>query len=78
MSNILVFCDRDDVAFEILSASSRVSKTPFAAVFGENAKERAQTYSLYGATKIFVSEHPTLDHFDAEVFADTLTRIIEK
>jgi len=78
MSNILVFCERDDVAFEILSASSIVSGTTFAAVLGKNAEERAQTYSLYGATKILVSDHPTLNNFDAEVYADTLARIIEK
>lgn len=78
MSNILVFCERDDVALEILSASSRVTDTPIAVVLGKNAGERAQTYSLYGAVKILVSEHPALDDFDAEIYADILSRIVEK
>lgn len=78
MSDVLVFCERDDVAFEILSSAPLLKGMIYAVVLGHEAKKRAQLYFNHGAEKVYVSEHPHLQHFNAEVYADVLKKIAEE
>jgi electron transfer flavoprotein alpha subunit len=80
LSEILVFCEKDEVAFELLSWGSKVKNSLnaklAAVVLGEKALEKAAGYFAYGAEKIYWSENALVTDFYADVYADALCHIV--
>jgi electron transfer flavoprotein alpha subunit len=81
MSEILVFSDKDETAFELVSKSREFAKdlgaTVSAALLGEGAAGKADDYFSYGADKVYVSEHPALKDFYVGTYAEALREIAE-
>ena len=82
MAEILVFSEKDDLAFELVSKgkdfSAALSMGLAAAVLGEEANARTDEYFAYGADRVYVSEHPALAEFRAETFAEALYQIAQQ
>ncbi len=81
MGEILVFSDKDETAFELVSKSSEFAKelgtTVSAALLGEGAAAKADDYFSYGADKVYVSEHSALSDFYVGSYAEALRQIAE-
>ncbi len=81
MGEILVFSDKDETAFELVSKSSEFAKelgtTVGAALLGEGAAAKADDYFSYGADKVYVSEHSALSDFYVGSYAEALRQIAE-
>jgi len=79
MTEILVFCDKDDGAFELLSWGSRLKGSldaRLAAVaLGKGAREKAADYFAYGADKVYWNESAAFSDVYADVYADALFQI---
>jgi electron transfer flavoprotein alpha subunit len=82
MSEILVFCEKDDVAFELVSKGKEFKEalgmSLAAALLGKGAAGRADEYFAYGADKVYVSEDAALADFSAEAYAEALYQIAQK
>ena len=81
MTEILVFCEKDETGFELVSKSKEFAKelgaTVSAALLGEGAAGKADDYFSYGADKVYVSEHPALRDFYVGTYAEALRQIAE-
>jgi len=81
MSEILVFCEKDETAFELVSKGGEFAKelgaTVSAALLGEGTAGKANDYFSYGADKVYVSEHPALTDFYVGTYAEALRQIVE-
>lgn len=81
MAEMVVFSERDETALELLSGGKEFSQALdlrlAAAVFGENAGERAIEYISYGAEKVYLDEDPLLTHFSVEPYAQALCEIAQ-
>jgi electron transfer flavoprotein alpha subunit len=81
MSEILVFCNKDETAFELVSKSKEFAKelgaTVSVALLGEGAAGKADDYFSYGADKVYVSVHPALKDFYVGTYAEALRQIVE-
>jgi electron transfer flavoprotein alpha subunit len=79
MPEILVFCDRDEVAFELLSKgkelSQKLNMKLSAAVLGKDAERKVDDYFAYGADKIYLGKDALLSDFYTDVYADALYQI---
>lgn len=79
MTDILIFCDIDDGAFELLSWGKKVKDSLnaklSAVIFGKGAKGKAADYFAYGADKVYWSENVALTDFYADVYANALFQI---
>jgi electron transfer flavoprotein alpha subunit len=82
MSEVLVFCEKDDVAFELVSKGKEFKETLgmslAAALLGKEAAGKADDYFAYGADKVHVSEDAALADFTAEAYAEALYQIVQK
>jgi electron transfer flavoprotein alpha subunit len=81
MSEILVFSEKDETAFELVSKSAEFVKelggTVSAALLGEGAAGKADDYFSYGADKVYVSEHAALKDFYVGTYAEALRQIAQ-
>jgi electron transfer flavoprotein alpha subunit len=81
VGEILVFSDKDETAFELVSKGSEFAKewgaTVSAALLGEGAAAKADDYFSHGADKVYVSEHPALGDFYVGTYADAVRQIAE-
>jgi len=81
MSEILVYSNKDETAFELVSKSSEFAQelgaTVSAAALGEGAAGKADDYFSYGADKVYVSEHSALSDFYVGTFAEALRQIAD-
>ena len=82
MAEILVFSEKDDLAFELVSKGRELGAALnvglAAALLGEGAGARSDEYFAYGADRVYVAHHPALAHFHAEAFAEALYQIAQK
>jgi electron transfer flavoprotein alpha subunit len=82
MAEILVFCEKDDVAFELVSKGKEFKETLgmslAAALLGKDAAGKADDYFAYGADKVYVSEDTALAGFTAEAYTEALYQIAQK
>lgn len=82
MAEILVFSEKDDLAFELVSKGrefgAALNMGLAAAVLGEGARARVNDYFAYGADRVYVAEHPALTDFHAETFAKALYQIAQQ
>jgi len=79
MAELLIFSERDDLAFELVSKgkefSSALNMKLCAAVLGGKAEANVSEYFAYGAQKVYLAENPTLADFNTESFAEALYQI---
>ena len=79
MTEILIFSDKDDSAFELLSWGNKVKGSLnarlSAVLLGKGAKEKAADYFAYGADKVYWNENPAFNDFYADVYAAALSQI---
>jgi len=82
MAEILVFSEKDDLAFELVSKGKEfgaaLNMGLAAALLGAGASGRADEYFAYGADKVYVAEHPALADFHAETYAEALYQIAQQ
>lgn len=82
MAEILVFSEKDDLAFELVSKgrdfSAALNLGLAAALLGQGASAKAAEYFAYGANRVYVAEHPALADFHAETFAEALYQIAQQ
>jgi electron transfer flavoprotein alpha subunit len=82
MAEILVFCEKDDVAFELVSKGKEfkdaLGMSLAAALLGKGAAGKADDYFAYGADKVYVSEDAALADFTAEAYAEALYQVAQK
>jgi electron transfer flavoprotein alpha subunit len=82
MAEILVFCEKDDVAFELVSKGKEfkdaLGMNLAAALLGKDAAGKADDYFAYGADKVYVSEDAALADFTADAYAEALQQIAQK
>jgi electron transfer flavoprotein alpha subunit len=79
MTEIMIFSDKDDSAFELLSwgnkAKGSLNAKLSAVLLGKGAKEKAADYFAYGADKVYWNENPAFNDFYADVYTDALSQI---
>ncbi|MGP8079745.1 MAG: hypothetical protein ACLPVI_04450, partial [Dehalococcoidales bacterium] len=77
MTEILIFSDKDDSAFELLSWGNKVKGSLnarlSAVLLGKGAKEKTADYFAYGADKGYWNENPAFNDFYADVYAAALS-----
>jgi electron transfer flavoprotein alpha subunit len=79
MSGILIFADKDQVAYELLSKGKEIKAVlgvPLAAaILGKGAREKAREYFAYGAENVYISEADAFTVFYADVYANAVCQI---
>jgi electron transfer flavoprotein alpha subunit len=79
MAELLIFSERDDLAFELVSKgrefSSALNMKLSAALLGEKIEAKADEYFAYGAQKVYLTKNPALADFNTESFAEALYQI---
>jgi len=79
MAELLVFSEKDDLAFELISKgkefSSALNMKLSAALLGEKIDTRADEYFAYGAERVYIAENPALANVNAESYAEALFQI---
>ncbi len=79
MPEILVFCEKDEVAFELLSWGREIKGSLnaklSAAVLGKDAQEKVGEYFAFGAAKVYLGKVLPID-FHADVYAEALCQIL--
>jgi electron transfer flavoprotein alpha subunit len=79
MAELLIFCERDDLAFELVSKgkefSSALNMKLTVALLGEKLEGKVDDYFAYGAQKVYLAENPALAEFNTESFAEALYQI---
>ncbi|MFH0769343.1 MAG: electron transfer flavoprotein subunit alpha/FixB family protein [Chloroflexota bacterium] len=79
MSEILVFCERDEIAFELLSKGKELKdslKVNLAAVkLGKNAEAKIDDYFAYGADIVYWNNLASMEDFHADVYTEAICQI---
>lgn len=85
MASILVFSEKDELAFELLSwgkATAKKLNLTLAVAFLREAVQphlnKAQEFFAYGAEKLYLAEHSALRDFNAEIYAAALEQIAKQ
>lgn len=82
MAELLVFSEKGNLAFELVSKgkefSSALNMKLTAALLGEKIDAKADEYFAYGAERVYVAENPALADFNAESFAEALYQIAQQ
>jgi len=82
MAEILIFSEKDNLAFELVSKgkefSSSLNMKLSAALLGEKIDAKADEYFAYGAERVYIAENPALADFNAESFAEALYQIAQQ
>lgn len=80
MSEILVFCEKDEAAFELLSKGRELKKSLnaklSAAILGQGAEKKVSDYFAYGADKVYLGKDALFTEFYADVYAEALYQIV--
>ncbi len=79
MAELLIFSERDDLAFELVSKgkelSSALNMKLCAALLGEKVEQKVEEYFAYGTQKVYLAENSALADFNTESFAEALYQI---
>jgi electron transfer flavoprotein alpha subunit len=82
MAEILIFSEKGNLAFELVSKgkefSSALNMKLSAALLGEKIDAKADEYFAYGAERVYIAENPALADFNAESFAEALYQIAQQ
>ena len=72
----------EDTPLELMSRARRLAdilNVPLAAVLpGDNVKPPADKLIQYGADKVYLVEHPMLEHYQADSYAKVICELIQK
>jgi electron transfer flavoprotein alpha subunit len=77
MAGILVFCEKDDTAFELLSKGGQIKGGGrlAALVLGVAAEDRARQYFAYGADEVYLAKPDLFAQIQADVYADAVAQV---
>jgi electron transfer flavoprotein alpha subunit len=81
MSGVLVYSERDELAFDLLGWVNGVAEEigpANAAVFGKEASSRAEQYRQYHPQNIYVCSDPELDEQQEHVVAAALAQVVDR
>jgi len=82
MAEILVFSEKDEIAFELLSKGRALKEElglgVTAALLGQEVEGRASRYFSYGAEKVYLGESALLADFYVETYAQALQKVAEE
>jgi len=82
MAEILVFSEKDEIAFELLSKGRELKEElglgVAAALLGQDVEGRSSPYFSYGAEKVYLGESALLADFYVESYAQVLQRAAEE
>ena len=82
MAEILVFSEKDEIAFELLSKGRELREELglglAAALLGQGVEGRSSQYFSYGAEKVYLGESALLADFYVETYAQALERVAEE
>ncbi|MGD2252985.1 MAG: electron transfer flavoprotein subunit alpha/FixB family protein [Anaerolineales bacterium] len=81
MSGVLVYSDRDELAFDLLGwavGQQAALGSVQAAVLGPEAEDRAKAYLGYGPERVYVSADAALANLPDDVLAAALAQIVEQ
>jgi len=82
MAEILVFSEKDEIAFELLSKGralkEELSLGLAAALLGQEVEGRSSRYFSYGAEKVYLGESALLADFYVETYAQALQKVAEE
>jgi len=82
MAELLIFSERDDLAFELISKgkefSSALNMKLSVALLGDKIDAKASEYFAYGADRAYIAENPALANVNAESFAEALFQISQQ
>ncbi len=77
MPGILVFSERDEYAFELLSKAREWQGPVAAALLGNSVASRASEYHAYGATRVYLGEDSRLADLPTDICAQALAQVVE-
>lgn len=82
MADILVYCDREQTALELISEgmdlARRLGLGLSAAALGPGAREAAGRLAAFGASRVYAGEDPALEGLHADVMAEALRQIAQQ
>lgn len=82
MAEILVFSEKDEIAFELLSKGRGLKEELglglAVALLGPEVEGRSSPYFSYGADKVYLGESALLADFYVETYAQALQRVAEE
>lgn len=82
MAEILVFSEKDEIAFELLSKGRELKEglglRLAAALLGQEVEGRSSQYFSYGAEKVYLGDSALLANFYVESYAQALQRVAEE
>ncbi len=82
MAEILVFSEKDEIAFELLSKGRELKEGLglglAAALLGQEVEGRSSRYFSYGAEKVYLGDSALLADFYVETYAQALQRVAEE
>lgn len=80
MPEILVFCEKDETAFELLSKGRELKDSLNAklagVILGKGSEERTSQYFAYGADKVYLAKQDVLANIHADVYAEAIAQIV--
>ena len=79
MAGILVFSEKDDTAFELVSKGRQIKGDGrlAALVLADASEEKAKQYFAYGADVVYMAKPDVSTHVDAHLCADAIARAID-
>jgi len=82
VAEILVFSEKDEIAFELLSKGRELKEElglgVAAALLGQEVEGRSSRYFSYGAEKVYLGESALLADFYVETYAQALQKVAEE
>jgi electron transfer flavoprotein alpha subunit len=82
MSELLVFSEKKDLAFELVSKgrefTAALNMGLAGVLLGGKVSAEAEEYFAYGANRVYIAENPALAGFNAESYAEALYQIAQK
>ena len=76
--DFLIYSDKDEGAYELLSKAVDLGGKVKAAVFGDNAQERAKGYIHNGAETVYFSHDPALKEITGDKYASALAQLVKQ
>lgn len=81
MLQVLVFCERDEIAFELLSWGRKLKDSLnvnlTAAILGKDAEGKVNDYFAYGADLVYLEKEALPPDFYADIYAEALVQIVQ-
>lgn len=80
MGEILVFCEKDETAFELLSKGSELKDSLnaklAALILSKGSEESIGQYFSYGADKVYLAKQDVLADVHADIYAEAIAQLV--